>query len=320
MAETRTAGAACITGATSGIGAAYAIRLATEGYRLILTGRREEKLREVANRATPLIARARQLRPPDAAEGLGESAGGDEPLVRIVVGDLADPAASRELTDLIETTSDLDVLIHNAGYGHGTGFFDTPVDQLHEMGEVHVQCAAALVRSAGAGLIRDGQGATGHGGRSAAGRGGQSAGEGDGRRPARFVVLVASLATSFPTPQAAMYTSTKAYLVELARAIHPHFAKAGVRVQALCPGFTHTEFHDRLNWNADRRRNRGPIRWMTAEDVVDRSLRALRRRGVWADPKYVPGFWNRFLALFAAILPHRLMARIVTSRFGASAI
>ena len=71
-----------------------------------------------------------------------------------------------------------------------------------------------------------------------------------------------------------MYTSTKAFLVALGRAIQPELSRRGVALQVLCPGFTHTEFHDRLGWDAERRKNRGMIRWMDAADVVTRSLRA----------------------------------------------
>jgi len=72
-------------------------------------------------------------------------------------------------------------------------------------------------------------------------------------------------------------------------------AARGIRLQVLCPGFTHTEFHDRLAWDAARRENRGLVRWMRADEVVRRSLRRLRGRSPWAYPVYVPGWSNRLL-------------------------
>ena len=81
-----------------------------------------------------------------------------------------------------------------------------------------------------------------------------------------------------------------------------------VKVQALCPGFTYSEFHDRLGID------RGPIpksMWMTADFVVEESLRAFDRGELFVIPgwryrllvgflKAVPGPWMRRLSILAA--------------------
>jgi short-subunit dehydrogenase len=90
-----------------------------------------------------------------------------------------------------------------------------------------------------------------------------------------------------------------------------------VRVQLLCPGFTHTDFHDRLGWAAERRRDRGIVRWMTAAEVVRRSLRALDgpRRRLWRDPVYVPGGFNRLIVAILRWMPRRMYARLADKSF-----
>lgn len=93
---------ALITGATSGIGMEFARAFASEGYRLILTGRRTERLRELKQ----------QL----------------DVECRIITVDLADEAQCRELLDRVADT-ELDVFINNAGFGAVGRFLDTSLDK-----------------------------------------------------------------------------------------------------------------------------------------------------------------------------------------------
>ncbi|MFW5693846.1 MAG: SDR family NAD(P)-dependent oxidoreductase [Alkalispirochaeta sp.] len=268
---------ACITGAGSGIGRAYARALARRGYDLIITGRREESLHEVA----------RAVQREDSARR-----------VELVVGDLTDRAAVHDLGRHIQETPNLSMLIHNAGYGHKTPFFETDPTQLWDMAVLHMEAAAHLVRTA-VPVISE---TVLHGRRQTTG---------SACPPA--VVLVSSLAAFTPMPGPAMYTSTKAYLVELGRALQPDLAARGITTHVLCPGFTHTDFHDRLDWSRDRRRSRGLIRWMTAENVVDRSLRRMCRVSRWAPPVFIPGVTNRLIRTLVRLVPHRVYLHIAAS-------
>ncbi|MFP4210840.1 MAG: SDR family NAD(P)-dependent oxidoreductase [Alkalispirochaeta sp.] len=335
------ANTACITGGTSGIGRAYAVALAQEGHDLIITGRRRDRLEELA----------RELR---EAQGVS---------VEVFVGDLADPAVTTELADRLAKREDLTMLIHNAGFGHRDRFFGTHSAALRDMGEVHMQCAVALVRAAvpvicanAEARVRGANGtaaaatepaaataaeARGTEARAAAAtepaaataaearvRGANgTAGTTEttpppgqalprhppGTAPVPYppgVILVSSLAAFLPVPGPAMYTATKAFLVNFGEAISPELASKGVRTQVVCPGFTHTEFHDRLEWSAEARRNRGPVRWMAAETVARRSLRRFRRRGPWARPVYIPGSWNRLVRIVMRVIPRRALAAV----------
>lgn len=264
-------GTVCITGASSGIGAAYARALALEGgRRFILAGRREEPLRALA------------------AEIAGESDVGE--IVTIITGDLSDPGECARLAAILRAREDLTMLIHNAGFGQKEPFLGATAQELRDMGEVHMLCTVTLLNA----VIPLLQACTS-----------------TSRRPT--VILVASMAAFLPMPGPAMYTATKAFMVFLARALHPELAVSGVRIQVNCPGFTHTGFHDRLDWNWNRRRNRGVVRWMTAPDVARRSLRAADRRRLWADPVFVPGFTNKVLMLLVSIIPRRLFIRLTHS-------
>jgi len=269
---------ACITGATSGIGRAYARDLARRGFDLIITGRREEKLRELSQE----IHREH----PDRQ-------------VHSVVSDLTDRDELDKLAQLVGTTPHLAILIHNAGYGHRTQFFDTDLADLQDMAVLHMEAAVHLVRAAVPVItetVRTGKLQT----------------DPDRCIPPA-VVLVSSLAAFTPMPGPAMYTSTKAYLVELGRAIQPELVTRGITTQVLCPGFTHTDFHDRLDWSAERRRSRGLVRWMTADDVATRSLKRLWRASLRTTPIYIPGVTNRLLRRMVRLVPHRLYLRIASA-------
>jgi len=116
-----------ISGASSGIGAALAERLAMRGVRLALCARRRERLSHVAARVRSLGAEVLEV--------------------------VADVSGEEEATDFIERTLDtyngrLDVLIANAGRGHCAAVEDTPSEQLYSMFAVNVFQLWYLVRPA----------------------------------------------------------------------------------------------------------------------------------------------------------------------------
>jgi short-subunit dehydrogenase len=274
---------ACITGATSGIGRAYAVALAHRGFDLMITGRREEKLHAVA----------REIQSDDPSRK-----------VQVIVGDLTSATAVDDLARLLSETPNLTVFIHNAGYGHRTPFFETDSGDLRDMAVLHMEAATQLVRAAVPAITETVDRVSREPADSQSGS--------PGGCPAA-VVLVSSLAAFTPMPGPAMYTSTKAFLVELGRALQPELTDRGIATQVLCPGFTHTDFHDRLQWSQDRRRSRGLVRWMTAEDVVARSLRRLSRTSLRASPVFIPGATNRLLRGMVRLMPHRAYLRIASA-------
>lgn len=252
-------GTALITGATSGIGRSYALALGRRGYRLILTGRRREKLEALK----------------------GEIEAHQPAAVELLIGDLREPETLETLIARVDSCEDLSFLIHNAGYGHTEGFASLSKAELNGMAQVHMEAAVELLHASIGRLTA----------------------------PAS-VILVSSLAAFFPAPGPAMYIATKRFLIALGRSLHPELASRGVRTQVLCPGFTHTDFHDKLHWSPEQRADRGLVRWMRAEEVVRRSLAALERSSLWRDPVYVPGFTNRLLLAARRLLPYRLYARV----------
>jgi len=257
MAERRQGQTALITGASSGIGAAFARRLAAEGYDLILVARREERLAALAGE-------------------LGAHPGGV--VAQPLAADLSDPAGLERVEKCIAALETVDLLVNGAGFAARGNFVEVdPLRQL-EMIQLHVVASVRLARTALPGMIRRGRGG---------------------------IINVASLAAFIPLPGDATYSATKAYLVSFTQALHEELRGTGVRVQALCPGFTRTELHAAGQLpEADLARIPAML-WSPADEVVAASLRALARGRVVC----VPGWKNRVILALARVGVVRLLLR-----------
>jgi short-subunit dehydrogenase len=248
-------GAAAVTGASAGIGRAFAERLAARGYDLIVIARDRERLE----------ALAAGLR---AAHGVR---------VDVEPADLSRDDEVDRLVALLRGRADLALLVNNAGFGTGGTLATADPDGQARMVRVHVLAAMRLAQAALAPML-------------ARGRGG--------------IVNVASVAGFMHSVGNVNYTATKAYLINFSQGLAAELHGTGVRVQALCPGFTHSEFHARFGFD------KGEIPralWMDAERVVRESLAALERGGPVV---YVPGKRYRAIVALLRVVPDRLLAWI----------
>jgi len=247
---------ALITGATSGIGKAFAQRLAKDGYNLIITGRRKKELDELAEKLS-------------AETGT---------VVKVVIAELSDEAAADELVRIAQETENLSVLVNNAGFGTTRLFHEEPVAGQAEMVKCHVLAPLKLMHAAIPGMVMAGRGT---------------------------IINVSSLRAFIPGMTVATYSGTKSFLNMFSMSVAQELSGAGVKIQALCPGYTLTDFHARIGV-AGAGRSRGLVRWMSADEVVDYSLRCLSKDKVIC----VPGAWNRFMITFSRLVPHGLLRKI----------
>ncbi len=220
---------ALVTGASSGIGAAFARRLASEGYRLILVARRRDRLEAFARELGNAEALAADL---TRAEDL-------------------EAVAAR-----IKAASDLDLLVNNAGFGSLGRFFQIPVEGQLDMHRLHVMATVRLTHAALSVMVPRGNGA---------------------------VINVSSVAGFGTSPGSVSYCATKAWMNNFSEGLYFELkgVRSPVRIQALCPGFTYTEFHDVIGMD----RKSVPARlWMRPEAIVDASLRGLARDRLYVIP------------------------------------
>jgi short-subunit dehydrogenase len=243
-----------ITGASSGIGATFARRLATRGYNLILVARRKERL-------TNLVSELEQQYPVTA---------------EILVADLSQSAGIEQVEKRITELESLAMLINNAGFGTTDNFANIVLSRQLEMVQLHVVASMRLSRAALPGMIAHHRGT---------------------------IINVSSVAAFIPMPRNVTYCATKAFLNTFSEALQAELTGTGVQIQALCPGFTYTEFHDTTEFENYKRARIPKVLWMSAESVVDESLNALKRGQVI----FIPGLKYRLLVAVIRAIPNSLL-------------
>ena len=200
----------------------------------------------------------------------------------VIQADLTDDADLARVTDRIASDQNLALLVNNAGFGTRGYFWDSPLDEQERMHKLHVMATMRLMHAALRNMVARDMGA---------------------------IINVASVAAFVRAPGGAGYSATKSWMTAFTEGIHLELKKAGshVAVQALCPGFTYSEFHDRLALS--RERIASPAFWLTADEVVDASLTGLRDRKLFV----VPGWRYKLIVGLMSKLPASMRLAIEAS-------
>ena len=242
---------ALVTGATAGIGHAFARQLAERGSDLVLVARDEERLRQVADELQQRYAVRVEVLPADLVDR--------EQLARV-----EERLASSERP--------VDLLVNNAGFGLKKRFLDNTADEETAMTEVLVVAPLRLAHAAlGAQVAR------GHGG----------------------VINVGSVASYLPR---GTYSAAKAWVNSFTEWAHHEYAPHGVTVMALLPGFTRTEFHERMGVS---RGSAPDWMWLDVDDLVREALADYDKGKVFS----VPSVQYKLIAAGARAVPTRLLQR-----------
>ncbi len=169
------------------------------------------------------------------------------------------------------------MLVNNAGFGTKGRFWETDFAAQENMYRLHVFTTMRLTRAALEGMTARARGA---------------------------VINVSSVAAFANSQGNVSYCSTKAWMNSFSEGLEIELrgVRSPVQVQALCPGFTVTEFHETLG--VDRKLIPGWL-WMTADNVVETSLQALKKRRVIV----VPGWQYRSAVAVMRHLPWWLRRR-----------
>ncbi len=218
--------------------------------------------RQLAARGHALILAARRA---DRLEALATELRQQHNITaEVLTADLACLSDLERVEHRLTNTNDLTLLINNAGFGTRGSFDQVEFARHLGMIDVHVIATVRLTHAALPGMKARGRGA---------------------------IINVSSLAGFVPRKGSATYGATKAYLNSFSQALGEELRGAGVKVQALCPGFTYTEFHDTRAMEGFSRSEIPKMFWMSAEEVVAHSLAALERNQVIC----IPGLRNRVL-------------------------
>jgi len=186
-------GTAIITGASTGIGALYAERLAARGYDLVLVARNAVRLLELAARLQAQTGRT----------------------VRTISADLTDAADLARIETLLREDSSIAMLVNNAGVGATAPLLASDVDKMDEMIALNVTALTRLTYAAAPGFAARGKGT---------------------------IVNIASIVAIAPEVLNGVYGASKAFVLALSQSLHHELHAKGVRVQAVLPGATATDF------------------------------------------------------------------------------
>jgi len=254
---------AAITGASSGIGAAFARKLAPRGYDLLLIARREDRLRALAS---------------ELADTYHISADA-------MAADLTHDADLEGVAERLQAAPRLGLLVNNAGFGSMGFFFEIDVAGQEQMHRLHVLATMRLSHAALKNMVP---------------------------RRTGGIINVSSVAAFMIGSGNVSYCATKAWMNSFTQglAMELDARKSPVKVQALCPGFTLSEFHDTLQMD------RGGIPasfWMTADFVVEESLIGFEARKLFV----IPGWRYKITVAAARWLPDpflRVISRTLAKR------
>jgi short-subunit dehydrogenase len=232
----------------------------------------EEFARQLARRGMHLVVSARRR---ERLEALADALRREHAVrVEVVAADLARDGEARRLWAEASRGGTIDLLVNNAGFGARGRFDELPLERQRAM--VALNCGAVLELAHLALEVMRGRGEGG-------------------------LLNVASLAAFQPMPRLATYAATKAFVLSLSEALWAENRDAGVRVVALCPGRTPTEFQSVAGTGSTE----GAFGVRTPAGVVEAGLRALER-GVSYE---VPGLENHLASWLTRLLPRSVVTR-----------
>lgn len=264
MSKISKKGTAVVTGASSGIGAVYADRLAKRGHDLILVARNADRLQALSKRLTAETGRT----------------------VETIKADLNDKSDLARVEARLKSDPAITLLVNNAGIGATTPLLGSDVEKMDEMIRLNVTALTRLTYAAAPGFVQRGGGT---------------------------IINIASIVAITPERLNGVYAATKAFVLALSHSLQHEMSAAGVRVQAVLPGATATDFWE----TAGRPVHHLPKEIvMTAEDMVDAALVGLDQGEVITIPALADeAEWDRFEAARRAMIG-RLSSAVPAPRYG----
>ena len=198
--------------------------------------------------------------------------------VEVLPADLADAAGRDTVAERL--ASGVDVLVNNAGFGTSGEFWTADPAMLQRQLDVNVTAIMQLTRAALPAMIDKGAGT---------------------------VINVSSVA-GLLSGRGSTYSASKAYVVSFTEGLAVGLRGTGVGIHVVCPGYVHTEFHDRAGIDMT---SLPSFMWLEVDDVVRETLAEVARGNVLI----IPGLQYKAITTVSRMVP-RTLSRAATSVFG----
>jgi len=199
----------------------------------------------------------------------------------IISADLAEQEEIKKVTNHIRQIDNLDILINNAGFATIGYFADIPIEKSMRMFHTHMTATVQFTHAALQVMLKRERGA---------------------------IINVSSMGAFMLTPGNVLYDATKSFLATFSENLWLEVRDKGIKVQALCPGFTRTEFHEVGDFKNFDKSVIPDSLWMMPDEVVRLSLKALENS---RDVVFIPG-WKKRLVKW--IIQHSSIIREILQR------
>jgi short-subunit dehydrogenase len=265
-ANRSTVGKALITGASSGIGAIYADRLAHRGLDLILVARNRERLTAIATLLTAKTGRS----------------------IEIIVADLNTDSELARVEQVLRTDDGISVLVNNAGFGATAPLINSNIDKMTEMIDLNVTAVVRLTYALVPEFLR---------------------------RNSGTIINISSIVGIVPEMLNGVYGATKAFVLAFSLSLHKELAANHIRIQAVLPGATATEFWGIAGTPVEHLPSQIV---MTADDLVDAAIAGLDKGELVTIPS-LPDIadWDAYEAARQYMIP-KLSLTSPATRYGIS--
>jgi short-subunit dehydrogenase len=220
-----------------------------------------EFCRQLATRCEVIIGVAR--RGDRLAELVGKLPGEVE--FHALEADLNSVEGVARTMETLRQKGPVDYLVNNAGFSTFGQFAELPIDRQRDMVSLHIDTTITLCKAAIPFMCELGGG---------------------------HIINVSSMGAFVPGKGLAVYGATKSFLNYYSLALQAELAGTGIEVQALCPGYIHTEFHAEMQDQGFDKKRIPDEMWMTPGEVVAASLASLASGRVLV----VPGEGNQSVA------------------------
>ena len=224
---------ALITGASSGIGKAFALHYAVAGFDLVLVGRDVEQLSLVSQEVVAAGAKC-----------------------QICIADLS---SSDGVKSVLACCSQPDVVVANAGVTIAGRVGTREWVDLEQMSYLLGVGVAQLLEGIVPAMTQRGSG---------------------------DILIVSSIASLITMPNSAMYAASKSFVTAYGRSVAAETERFGIRVCVLCPGYVHTNLHERAGL-AHLEKQVPRWMWISTDTVVQAGMSGLRRKKVVVVPGLV---------------------------------
>jgi short-subunit dehydrogenase len=236
-------GTALVTGASSGIGAVYADRLARRGYDLVLVARDQKRMEALATRLRAETGRN----------------------VEVLPADLAVPAKVAMVQQRIDSDPSMTLLVNNAGFQLNGSLLENGTAEFERLIAVNITAPTVLASAAAKAFVQRRNG---------------------------VIINVSSVLALTPEALDGVYSGSKAYILNLSTGLAAKVRDSGVRVQAVLPGATRTEYWKRSGMDIDAVL---PGKVMDVNDLVNAALVGLDKgETVTIPPLADEGLWTAY--------------------------